>query len=86
MSNTKVTEQEFHSIKKCFRSGATSKEVQAEFKRGETIIRRIKKARSWPAYQAGNKARIERRKEQGLLDTNLSKKQSQGGSSRLMGN
>lgn len=61
MSNTKVTAKEFQAIKRRFKDKATAKEVQAEFKRGETVIRRIRKARSWPAYQAGNKARTERR-------------------------
>lgn len=61
MSNTKVTSKEFQAIKRRFKDKATAKEVQAEFKRGETVIRRIRKARSWPAYQAENKARTERR-------------------------
>lgn len=52
MSNTKVTAKEFQAIKRFFKDGATAKEVRVEFKRGETVIRRIRKARSWPAYQA----------------------------------
>lgn len=77
MARNKVTRQDFLAIKASFKNGLSVKEVQELHGRGETVIRRIKNARSWPAYQSSNSERLNRRNGDGLLDTNLTKEQAQ---------
>ncbi|MEW1951069.1 hypothetical protein AB0280_17680 [Pseudarthrobacter sp902506025] len=76
MSRNKVTRQEFLAIKTDFKGGLSVPQIETKSGRGGTIVRRIKNARSWPAYQASNKTLVERRKSGGLLDSNLTKKQA----------
>ncbi|WP_160665101.1 hypothetical protein [Pseudarthrobacter sp. ATCC 49987] len=77
MSRNKVTRQEFLAIKASLKNGLSTKEVQDQHGRGGSIVRRVKLAKSWPAYQASNQALRDRRKSDGLLDSNLTKEQAQ---------
>ena len=77
MARNKVTRQDFLAIKASFKNGLSVKEVLKQHGRSETVIRRIKNARSWTAYQSANTARYCRRNDDGLLDTNLTKEQAQ---------
>lgn len=77
MARTRITRQDFLAIKASFKNGLSAKEVQELHGRGESVIRQIKNARSWTAYQSANGERYNRRKGDGLLDTNLTKEQAQ---------
>lgn len=76
MSRNKVTRQEFLAIKATLKSGVSTKQVQDKHGRGESIVRRVRNAKSWPAYQASNKVLRDRHKGDGLLDSNLTKEQA----------
>lgn len=77
MARTRITRQDFLSIKASFKNGLSAKEIQELHGRGESVIRRIRNARSWTAYQSANGERYSRRKGDGLLDTNLTREQAQ---------
>lgn len=68
MSKSPVTQKEFSAVRKdIFVERMSPQRAQTKYDRGETTIRAIKNAKSWPAYVRNRQAQQERRKAKEAL-------------------